>query len=268
MSEFTIKCSLGSLRCSQRLRTQIETVVDRFHALVLRGSLIATETALRELRAGNVPHVNSHSWWNRCFTACGSTRGRRAPCADASIETSFQHLFSSTPPVVMDYMWSFIAQQGKDMVTATENMMVANFHVQIQKAFKREILISAFLADTVQTKESKQTTFKLVQHYTRKLLGHRDQTPRPEAPAEVLDSLEALCRTWQRDYANVLPCPTYAYILKNSDRVDRVRCASGCMIYRFTGSTAYNMYKREFHNPKTASKVFYKLRRHSPGGLL
>ena len=103
------------------------------------------------------------------------------------------------------------------MVTATFNKLISM--CKSKRLLKGRFSFQLFLHGT---NERVKTTFKLVQHYTRKLLGHRDQTPRPEAPAEVLDSLEALCRTWQRDYANVLPCPTYAFILKNSDRVDRV----------------------------------------------
>ena len=107
----TIKCSLGRLGCSSELRQQIEKVVERLHVLAVRGSIVATETLLTELRQGNCPSAEEQSWWYRCFANCGALKGKRQICKeDVAIENSIQKLFGSAALVDTSYMWPFIAE--------------------------------------------------------------------------------------------------------------------------------------------------------------
>ena len=127
----TIKCSLGRLECSPDLRRQIEKAVERLHVLAVRGSIVATETLLSELRGGRCPPLNEQTWWYRCFANCGLLRGKRQICKeDDAIESSIQRLFGTSSLIDASHMWPFIAELSKEALTMVQNMLASkNFMV-------------------------------------------------------------------------------------------------------------------------------------------
>jgi hypothetical protein len=149
----TVKCSLAGLRCSPDLKFEIEDAVRRVHSIAVKGSLVATQVLLSALEAGEaLPDVGSQTWWYRCFCSCGVIQGRvagrprppreRKSSADLAIEAAAQELFAGrvdwTP---MDFLWSFLAELSRDALTACQNMLGSVFHTQVEKAFRREMIV-------------------------------------------------------------------------------------------------------------------------------
>ncbi len=215
----TIKCSLGRLECTPDLRKQIEKVVEHLHVLAVRGSVVATETLLSELREGRCPPVNEQSWWYRCFANCGALRGKRQTCKeDDSIENSIQRLFGSSSLVDASHMWPFIAELSKEALTMSQNMLASNFHRELTKAIRREVTLHEKLSSSEIPKDVRYT---LITHYMRLLTGHQDQSPKPtDAPEELLRQLDALAKKWLDLFGKeVLPCPTEAFIYNDGKRI-------------------------------------------------
>ena len=53
MTETTVKVSLNQLQGTFAINQAIEKIVKTHHALAIRGSLVATNTALNQLKKGN-----------------------------------------------------------------------------------------------------------------------------------------------------------------------------------------------------------------------
>ena len=103
---------------------------------------MATNAALNQLKKGNSPDVFNQNFWNRCFNSCGTLRGRRNACTkDVNIESSILQLFGAATSINSDHSWPFINELALQSVTLTQNMMASNFHNQLYKAAKREIII-------------------------------------------------------------------------------------------------------------------------------
>ncbi len=218
MPEFTVKCSLARLGARPEVRTEIDKQVAAHHALALRGFHVATHTVLRELNTGSTPHVFDQTWWNRCFNCCGTLNGRRNACTkDASIERSILELFGSAPPIKSDNVWPFINELSKNAVTMTQNMMGANFHAQLEKVVRREIIIHEW---TTNKDLEKEVRWKLVQHFVKFAAGHQNMLALPsEVPLDLVSQLQALMTTWKRKYGQkVASCPTEAFIYNQHPR--------------------------------------------------
>ena len=199
MSEFTVKCSLARLGASPAVRQQIDTQVIRHHALALRGCHVATHTALRMLRAGSAPAITDQNWWNRCFNCCGTLKGQRNICTkDAEIEQSILELFGTATPVDSDRSWPFLNELSKQMVTMVQNMLASNFHVQIGKAFRREVIIYEFFSGV---KINKKIRWRLGRHFERFVTGHATPAPLPTgAPITLQAQLRALALSWEQRF--------------------------------------------------------------------
>ena len=218
MPEFTVKCSLARFGASPVIRKEIDKQVVAHHALALRGYHVATHTALRELKAGNTPHVFNQTWWNRCLNCCGTLNGKRNVCTkDASNERSIQELFRTATPINADKVWPFINELSKSAVTTTQNMMGANFRAQLEKAVRREIIIHEW---TTKKDLDKEVRWKLVQHFVKFASGHQNIPALPaEVPPDLASQLQALVSTWKQRYSTTVPsCPTESFIYNQDPR--------------------------------------------------
>lgn len=199
MSEFTVKCSLARLGALPEIRRQIDIQVARHHALALRGSHVASHTALRMLRAGTVPAITKQNWWNWCFNSCGTLQGRRNICTkDPEIEQSIQELFGMATPIDSDKSWPFVNELSKQTVTMVQNMLASNFHAQLDKAFRREVIIYEFLSGlTIE----KKIRWKLLRHFKRFATGHMTPTPLPAGvPLALQAQLHSLASGWKQRF--------------------------------------------------------------------
>jgi len=223
----TVKCSLSRLRCHPDLLFEIEDAVRRLHDVAIRGSLVATQTLLDALDRGEaVPAVHDQQWWYRCFTACGTLTGRRPgcrrgdqerkPCKDEGIERAVQSLFGNSPHwTPLDYMWSFVNELARDSLTCCQNMLASVFHVQVEKAIHREVIIWCL----EQGREiPKASVRRIVTHYVRLAVGHT--TPSllhvDDLPSELGRQLEALVHTWTSKYGAIIPCPHASFITNDA----------------------------------------------------
>ncbi len=203
MTEFTVKCSLARLGASPAVRQQIDVQVLRHHALALRGCHVATHTALRMLRTGTVPAIANQNWWNRCFNCCGSLRGQRNICTkDPDIERSIQELFGTATPVDSDRSWPFLNELSKNTVTMVQNMLASNFHVQLGKAFRREVIIYEFFSGV---NIDKKIRWRLVRHFERFVTGHATPAPRTAGvPVALQAQLRALALSWKQRFGSTV----------------------------------------------------------------
>ena len=220
MPEFTVKCSLARLGALPQIRKEIDKQVATHHALGLRGFHVATHTALRELKTGG---VFDQSWWNRCFNSCGTLRGRRNICTkDAAIEQSIQELFGGASPIDADRAWPFINELSKSAVTMTQNMMAANFHTQLTKAMRREIIVYEWAHDIRIDKNIKRI---IILHYARSVCGCQRLLALPDSvPVELIEQLQALIALWKDKFSSNVPsCPTETFIYNQKARLDSGR---------------------------------------------
>lgn len=223
MPEFTVKCSLARLGALPEIRKEIDKQVATHHALGLRGFHVATHTALRELKAGGAPAVFDQSWWNRCFNSCGTLKGRRNICTkDAAIEQSIQELFGGASTIDADRAWPFINELSKSAVTMTQNMMAANFHTQLMKAMKREVVIYEWAHNL---RIDKKVKWIITHHFTRSACGYQRLPALPDnAPLELLEQLQALVALWKNKFSSKVPaCPTETFIYNQKPRLDSGR---------------------------------------------
>lgn len=226
---FSVKCSLGRLlvpcssdpelaelehlEISRKLRTQIETSVERIHALAVKGTLVATDVLLRAAREGRpLPPVDEQSWWYKCLTSCGKLKGTKRASKDGEIERSAQALFSATSDwTEMDHLWPFIAEMARDFRTVCHNMVASSFHNQILKAFRREVILWEELHGQSLPKDK---VFKIVDHFARLVTGHEKQRTlsSDDVPEELGVQLKAMVRSWKNRFSDVLPCPHSSFI--------------------------------------------------------
>ena len=165
---FTIKCGLGRLKPAQPVRAAIEDVVEKIHAIALRGSYVATEAWLAASQDA-LPTVDQ-TWWNRCFSstyASPSRKKRENP--DEGIVAAHAKLFSTSSRIQGDRLWAFVAELARDAMTATHNMVASTFHKQVQKALRREVLLYEVSRATALDRNDK---WKAIQHYFRRAVGH------------------------------------------------------------------------------------------------
>ena len=206
MSEYTVKCSLARLGATPEVRRQIDIHVARHHTLALRGSHVASHTALRMLRAGATPAITEQNWWNRCFNSCGTLKGRRNMCTkDPEIERSIQELFGTATPVDSDRSWPFVNELSKQTVTMVQNMLASNFHAQLGKAFRREVIIYEFFSGVT---VDKKIRWKLLRHFERYVTGHMIPAPIPAGvPLALRAQLHSLAVGWKQRFGATV-CPT------------------------------------------------------------
>ena len=216
----TVKCSLGALGAQPKIRKALEKLAHVYHRLALRGSLVATDVATKAFLADNVCKVFSTTWWNRCYNSCGHLKGKPNLCtADDAINASVQQLFGGSTRISSDKTWTFVAELSKTSVTMTQNMMASQFHIQLKKAFLREILIWEYVHDKeIADKKYKQ---KIVVHFTERAAASDHISELPEdAPSDLCTSLGALADQWKLDFAvsiekyfcRGIGCPTEAWI--------------------------------------------------------
>lgn len=214
MGEFTVKCSLAAISAGSAVNETIERIVRTHHALALRGSLVATNTALKELKRGRIPDVFNQSWWNRCYNSCGSLRGKRNICTrDAQIESSILELFGHASEIISDHTWPFVNELALQSVIMTHNMIASNFHAQLAKAAQREIII-------FESRNGKKLCKSLKHHICRNfvlaLTTHRSESPYPiDTPSSLIVILRYLTTTWRERFqfeGAPIECPTESFI--------------------------------------------------------
>ena len=160
-----------------------------------------------------IPPIDDQTWWYKCFCSITTLKGHRRPITkDPHIEAAALSLFGPSADWTSgDNLWAFINELARDAKTACQNMIAGTFHVQLQKAYRREVLL---WEHANQRTIAKETKFRIVNHYVRLVSGHQQQThlTADDLPLDLGVQLEALTRTWQLQFASVLPCPHSSFI--------------------------------------------------------
>ena len=207
-----VKCSLGRLRITPALRLAIESVAARLQILAARGSLIAAEAVTQALLRGEVPpKISSQTWWYNVLTEASLGKVRAATFPELRLAAS--KLFAGAETVDTRLLWSFVSMLAKDMKTAAVNGLKANFHAQLSKAIRREVLLwearhpEVPLLPGADEKARNALRGDVTRYAERSSTGSTIQLPWPEAaPAGLRAAVDALLQSWS-SFRSALPCP-------------------------------------------------------------
>ena len=206
-----VKCSLGRLRITPALRLAIESVATRLQILSARGSLIAAEAVTQALLRGEAPpKISSQTWWYNVLTEASLGKVRTSTFPE--LRRAASKLFAGAETVDTRLLWSFISMLAKDMKTAAVNSLTANFHAQLSKAIRREIVLWEARHPQeplpgVDAKARSALKGDVTRYAERSSTGSVVQLPWPEAaPAGLRAAVDSLLQSWSC-FRSALPCP-------------------------------------------------------------
>jgi len=148
-----IKCSLSGLGCSRVLRGAIDDLAVRIHLVAVRGTHLANHIIAEKVSAHatseplpSLPDVLEPKWWQQCFKAAANPRSGN----DDVLHMLSARLFADGDVIRLGGPGRHaIETLAKDIVTNIHVMLTLNFHKQLRKAFRREILCYAARRDFV-----------------------------------------------------------------------------------------------------------------------
>ena len=142
-----------------------------------------------------------------------SKKRRNACTKDVNIESSILQLFGAATSINSDHSWPFINELALQSVTLTQNMMASNFHNQLYKAAKREIIIFEYKN---QVKIEKKLKFEITNNFVRSLTCSQHESNFPlQTPTSLLIILNYLIQSWKERFqidGKPLECPTESFI--------------------------------------------------------
>ena len=150
------------------------------------------------------------SWWYNVLTEASLGQVRASTFPELGLAAS--KLFAGAETVDTRLLWSFISMLAKDMRTAAVNALKANFHAQISKAIRREILLWEVrhpqeLLPGVDEKARGALRGDVARYAERFSTGSTIRLPWPEAaPAGLRAAVDALMQSWSC-FRTALPCP-------------------------------------------------------------
>jgi hypothetical protein len=199
---FVVKCALGRLLPSKELRAALEALTLRAHPLVVYGSLLAHEVALRRLEAGRSVPINDQKFWYQCMSAWG-TDGYRGTLDSEILNTQLvmQERSGSSrfPSSKMNVILNTIA------ITMKTNAAVSiaqTFHRNLKRAFSRMISIYEEAFGKLEKKRRYRTLLAAMNI----CLGARRAAWDANAPPRLITLLQDVIGNWRRKYIGVLPC--------------------------------------------------------------
>ena len=139
-----VKCSLSGLGCSRVLRGAIDDLAVRIQLVAVRGTHLANHILAREVRASvttdALPTLSDFlepRWWQQCFKAAANPQSGK----EDDLHVTSARLFSDGNDIRLGGAGTHaIETLSKDIITNIHVMLILNFHKQLRKAFKREIL--------------------------------------------------------------------------------------------------------------------------------
>ena len=218
-----VKCSLSSLGCSLVLRGAIDDLAVRIHVVAVRGTHLAnhiiaqivSRTASSDVLP-DLPDVFNHSWWQQCFKAAANPQSGK----DDLLHTTSAKLFAGGDIIRLGRPGIHaIETLSQDIVVNIHAMLTMNFHKQLRKAFRRDILcyaaIRGFSFDANdREKLVDYCIWRCVQQDSLfdEITFHMADYDPPEVGIWLQAELDSTIDEWRLRYGKLLPCPAPAFI--------------------------------------------------------
>ena len=147
------KCALSSLGCSPVLRGAIDDLAVRIYAVAVRGTHLANHIIAHSVSRTSssdplpdLPDVFNHTWWQQCFKAAANPLSGKLDL----LNVTSARLFAGGNCVRLGRAATHaIETLSKDIVVNIHVMLILNFHKQLRKAFRRDILCWAVTRDFI-----------------------------------------------------------------------------------------------------------------------
>ena len=223
-----VKCALSSLGCSRVLRSAIDALAVRVHEVAVRGTHLANHVVASSVRTASssdplpeMPNVFEPKWWQQCFKAAANPRsGKPGVLQEASAS-----LFVGSPRIELgSAAIHAIETLSKDIVVNVRVMLILNFHKQLRKAFRRDVVSWAAMRDFAFEKADREAlvdycVWRCVQQGSlfREVefpLTHRDPE---ELGVHLQADLDSKIDAWRSLYGQLLPCPVPEFISNFKD---------------------------------------------------
>ena len=218
-----VKCALSSLGCSRVLRGAIDDLAVRIHVVAVRGTHLAnhiiaqlvSRTASSDLLP-DLPDIFNHSWWQQCFKAAANPQSGK----EELLNVTSALLFAGGDIIRLGGAANHaIETLSQDIVVNIRAMLTLNFHKQLRKAFRRDILCYAatrgFLFDAKdREKLVDYCIWRCVQQGSlfHEISFHMADYDPPEVGIWLQAELDSMIDEWRLRYVQLLPCPAPAYI--------------------------------------------------------
>ena len=223
-----VKCALSSLGCSKALRAWIDDLAVKMQHIAFRGTHLANRVIVNALlESGNdgllrdLPNVFDPKWWQHCFKAASDPR---AAGKDEAISTLSRTLFADLSSIKGPAVTHSIETLSRDVTVNVRVMLILNFHKQLRKSFKRDVVYWLKAArHELDTSVFEATIdycmFRCVQAGSR---APRRAFPSDASPAELQTYLDERIEAWRSLYGAALPCPVPEFVSNFKDEALRL----------------------------------------------
>jgi hypothetical protein len=226
-----VKCSLSGLGCSRVLRGAIDDLAVRIHLVAVRGTHLANHIIAEEVCIGatsgplpNLPDVLEPKWWQQCFKAAANPRSGK----EDVLHVTSSRMFGDGDVIRLGGPGTHaIETLAKDIVTNIHVMLTLNFHKQLRKAFRRDILNYAARRDFVFDAADRE---RLVDYCIWRCVQQDSMCKEVNFPLAERDPMElgidlqaeldSKVDDWRLLYGPVLLCPMPSFIsnMKSSEQ--------------------------------------------------
>ncbi|WP_353213449.1 hypothetical protein [Rhodovarius sp.] len=218
-----VKCAFSSLGCSAALRQAVDDLAVRMQLVAVRGTHLANHLLAGVLNASPgpgplaaIPDVFDCSWWQQCFKAAANPRsGKPGPLCEAS-----RRLFADGQVVRMGSAGTHAVETlAQDIRTNLQVMLILNFHKQLRKAFRRDVLCWTAARDfELETRDREKMVDYCVWRCVQQGSRFQEVTfPLEDCePAELRSDLQAELdeevERWRARYGDLVGCPAPAFV--------------------------------------------------------
>ena len=225
----SVKCALSSLGCSSELRGAIDDLASRIQIVAVRGTHLANHIVARVVQGTSsseplppLPDVFNKSWWQQCFKAAANPQSGK----DDILHNTSARLFSGGKIIRLGGAATHaIETLSQDIVVNIRVMLIMNFHKQLRKAFRRNLLCYAAIRDFTFEASDRE---KLVNYCVWKCVQQGSRFHEVSFPLEDCDpvdfgvdlqaELDDEIDKWRSLYGQLLPCPVPEFISKFTDQ--------------------------------------------------
>ena len=234
----SVKCALSSLGCARNLREAIDELATRVHRITVRGTHLAN-SIIAEIASAkpsgealeNIPDIFKASWWQQCCKASARAKAT-GNLANCSLHCKAQKLFHDLGVIHLGGSAKHALETfSNDIIVNINVMLILNFHKQLRKAFRREIL--AWCATSIPQQPDFEPKIReaIVDYciFTCVQQGSQFQIQEypSEAPQPLLQRLNTRIDFWRNRYADILPCPMPQWISNfKAPQMQKVFCWS------------------------------------------
>ena len=231
-----VKCALSSLGCSPALRGAIDDLAVRIHVIAVRGTHLANRVISQLARATvkdeplpDLPNFFDPKWWQNCFKATANPLSGK----QGILHGTSARLFAGGKCVPLgSAAIHAIETLSQDVVVNIRVMLILNFHKQLRKAFRRDVLCYAAMrgfdfeaADREELVD--YCIWRCVQQGSRfrEVEFPLHNCEPPELGVELKEELDSKIERWRSAYGQLLPCPVPQFIshLKDPEMIQLFR---------------------------------------------